>query len=233
MKVEIYSDVACPWCYIGKERFERALGAYPGGDAVEVTYRPFQLDPGAPGDAVPLLDYLGRRFGPGAESKIGPVVSAAREEGLTIDFGSAQAANTLGAHRLMWLAEREDGAGVQRALAEALFEAHFGRGWDIGDPEVLAGLAAEVGMDRERARAYLASDEGRIEVEREIEESRRLGITAVPTFVFDGKYAVQGAQPASAFLRALEAVERETQASAGAEDGSCADGSCGVRPPLA
>lgn len=228
MKVEIYSDVACPWCYIGKERFERALGAYPAASAVEVTYRPFQLDPGAPTEAVPLLDYLAGRFGPGAASKIGPVVSSAREEGLTIDFERALAANTFGAHRLMWLAEREHGAGVQRALASALFEAHFSRGMDVGDAEVLAALAEEVGMDRERARAYLASDEGRVEVEREIEESRRLGITAVPTFVFEGKYAVQGAQPASAFLQALEAVERETSGS-GEESGSaesCADGSC-------
>ncbi|HEX8358723.1 MAG TPA: DsbA family oxidoreductase [Longimicrobium sp.] len=209
MKVEIYSDVACPWCYIGKRRFERALAEYPGADDVEVVYRPYQLDPGASATARPLMRALGEKFGPGAASMAGNVAAAARGEGITMDFERALAANTLGAHRLLRLAEREHGAKVQHALAEALFAAHFTHGADIGDPGVLAGIAASAGMDPARVRAYLASDEGLAEVREEIRAARQIGVTAVPTFVFERKYGVQGAQPVAAFLQTLEAVARE------------------------
>ena len=219
MKVEIYSDIACPWCYIGKRRFERALAAYPG--EVEVVYRPYQLDPAAPSTARPLTEALAEKFGSRVAALTGSVTEAARGDGITMDFGRALAANTLAAHRLLRLAEHEYGPAVQRALAEALFDAHFSRGADIGDPAVLAGLAAGAGIDEGRASAYLASDEGLAEVQEEIGHARQLGITAVPTFVFDGKYGVQGAQPPSAFLQALEAVALVTSAADGCEDGSC------------
>jgi predicted DsbA family dithiol-disulfide isomerase len=209
MKVEIYSDVACPWCYIGKRRFERALAEFPGAAEVEVVYRPYQLDPGASSTARPLMQALGEKFGPGAAAMAGNVAATARGEGITMDFERALAANTLAAHRLLRLAEQEYGARVQHAVAEALFEAHFARGADIGDPEVLAGLAESAGMDPERARAYLASDEGLAEVREDIRSAREIGVTAVPTFVFEGKYGVQGAQPVAAFLQTLEAVARE------------------------
>lgn len=230
MKVEIYSDVACPWCYVGKARFERALGAFPEAEAVEVVYRPYQLDPGAPGRAVPMLEYLERRFGAGARAMADRVSETARGEGLAMDYDRGLAVNTLDAHRLMRLAEREGGPGVQRALAARLFRAHFSEGLDVGDREVLARLAEEEGLDGRRVREYLASDEGAREVREEIDGARRLGITAVPTFVFDGKYAVQGAQPTSTFLQALETVAREAAESGGGAtgDGSCADGSCAV-----
>ncbi|MBD0321398.1 MAG: DsbA family oxidoreductase [Gemmatimonadetes bacterium] len=228
MKVEIYSDVACPWCYIGKRRFERALAAFPGAGEVEVVYRPYQLDPGASATARPLTEALAEKFGPGAVSKMGTVVDAAREEGITMDFQRALAANTLAAHRLLRLAEREYGAAVQHALAEALFEAHFARGADIGDPQVLAALASEAGVDAARAAAFLASDEGVAEVKAEIRDARQIGVTAVPTFVFEGRYGVQGAQPASAFLQTLEAVARETAGAATPAADGCADGACEV-----
>lgn len=230
MKVEIYSDVACPWCYIGKRRFERALTAYPGAEGVEVVYRPYQLDPGAPTPGVPMREYLTRRFGPGSAGMADRVVETARGEGLTMDYDRGLAANTLDAHRLMHLAEREYGPAAQRALAERLFAAHFAEGEDVGDAMILARIAEEAGMDATRARDYLASDEGRDEVQSEIAAAQRLGITAVPTFVFEGKYAVQGAQPTSAFLQALETVARETSARAAGEGdgGSCSDGSCAV-----
>lgn len=227
MKVEIYSDVACPWCYIGKRRFEQALAAFPGGDEVEVVYRPYQLDPAAPATARPLTEALAEKFGPGAASKMSSVVDAARAEGITMDFGRALAANTLAAHRLLRLAEHEYGRVAQHALAESLFEAHFARGADIGDPEVLAGLASAAGMDAARAAAYLASGEGVAEVKAEIRDARQLGVSAVPTFVFEGRYGVQGAQPASAFLQTLEAVARETAGTPAPADG-CADGACEV-----
>lgn len=209
MKVEIYSDVACPWCYIGEARFERALAAFPGAEEVEVVYRPYQLDPAAPAEAEPMLEYLERRFGANARAMAGRVAENARGEGLVMDYDRGLAVNTLDAHRLLWLAEREHGPEVQRAVATGLFEAHFSRGSDVGDPEVLAGIAAAAGMDAGRVREYLASDEGAREVREEIAGAQRLGITAVPTFVFEEKYAVQGAQPTSAFLQALETVARE------------------------
>src|SRR5690606_3791511 len=117
--------------------------------------------------------------------------------------------NTFTAHRLLRLAEREYGAPVQRALAEKLFASHFSEGGDVSDHELLTSLAESVGMDPERVRTYLATGEGEAETRVEIEEARRLGITAVPTFVFEGKWAVQGAQPASMFLQALEQVAAE------------------------
>ena len=229
MKVEIYSDVACPWCYIGKARFERALAAFPGGAGVEVVYRPYQLDPSAPAQAEPMLEYLERRFGANARAMAGRVVETARSEGLVMDYDRGLAANTLNAHRLMRLAEREHGAETQRAVAEKLFEAHFSSGRDVNDPEVLAEIAGTAGMDPQRVRELLASGEGTGEVREEIAAAQRLGVTAVPTFVFDGKYAVQGAQPTSAFLQALETVARESGPNGrGESDGSCADGACAV-----
>ncbi|MEX2582822.1 MAG: DsbA family oxidoreductase [Gemmatimonadota bacterium] len=206
MKVEIYSDVACPWCYIGERRFARALEEFRADEDVEVVYRPYQLDPRAPTPGVPMLDYLERRFGPGAAGMVDRVVETARAEGLTMDYEHGIAANTLDAHRLMNLAWVEQGPQAQRQLAERLFEAHFADGADIADPDVLVDLATSVGMDADRVRDYLVTGHGRDEVRQEIERAQRLGISAVPTFVFDGRYAVQGAQSAAVFRQALETV---------------------------
>ena len=210
MKIEIYSDVACPWCYIGKARFERALAAFTRADGVNVVYRPYQLDPDAPRDAVPMFDYLERRFGPGGRRMADRVIQEAKREGLEMDYDRGLAANTLDAHRLLRLAERESGAAVQRAVADALFSAHFSEGRDVGDAEVLTEIAARAGMDAQRVRDYLGGGEARAEVLAEIEQARGLGITAVPTFVLDGTYAVQGAQPTATFLSVLEEVSRAT-----------------------
>lgn len=229
MKIEIYSDVACPWCYIGQVRFERALRAFPQADQVEVSYRPYQLDPAAPEPSVPMMQSLERRFGPQARAMVDRVAENARTEGVQMDFDRALAANTLDAHRLMERAGSEYGAEVQRDLAEALFRAHFTEGRDVASPETLIELAAAAGMDATRTRDFLESGEGRREVTEQIEQARRLGITSVPTFVFDGKYAVQGAQPTSTFLQALEQVAQERgNGKATGGNGSCADGACDV-----
>lgn len=212
MKVEIYSDVACPWCYIGKRRFDQALAAFPGAADVEVVYRPYQLDPSAPGKGYPLMERLEKKFGPRAPAMMERVTEAGRGEGIDMRFAEALAANTLHAHRLMRLAEHEYGGGVQHALAEQLFDAHFTRGIDIGDHEALTELAMAAGMDRARVSAYLASDEGLEGTRTEIREAQEIGISAVPTFVFDGRYAIQGGQPAPVLLQALETVARESAA---------------------
>jgi predicted DsbA family dithiol-disulfide isomerase len=238
MKVEIYSDVVCPWCYIGERRFERALAAFPGARDVEVVFRPYQLDPTTPETAIPTMQYLARRFGRPVEGMLGQVTAAAAGEGITIDFDRALAVNTRTAHRLLRLAEREYGAAVQHALVNALFDAHFSRGGNVGDHAQLTELAERAGMDAERVRAYLASDEGAAELEAEFAEARALGIKAVPTFVFDGQFMVEGGQPASTFLQVLEEVQQRAAAErvdpaseSGDESGDetdCADGVCAV-----
>jgi predicted DsbA family dithiol-disulfide isomerase len=230
MRVEIYSDVVCPWCYIGERRFARALADLPDAGEVEVVYRPFQLDPNAPAAAVPLAEYLEKRFGPRVAGMHGQVDAAGAGEGITFDWDRALAVNTRTAHRLVRLAEREYGAEVQRALVERLFDLHFTRGGDVSDPEQLADEAAAVGMDRARARAHLGSDEGVRELEAEFEAARRIGVRAVPTFVFDGSWAVEGAQPTARFAEALAELSREKAPAGGADGGeACADGACEVR----
>jgi predicted DsbA family dithiol-disulfide isomerase len=228
MKIEIYSDVACPWCYIGERRFQRALAAFPGGDRLEVVYRSYQLDPAAPEEPAPMTEYLRRKFGENVEGVQQQVAGAARGEGIRMDFSNGVIVNTLTAHRLLRLAEHEHGATVQRALAEKLFEAYFERGADVSDHGLLAGLAAEVGMDEARVRGYLGSDEGLEETRADLAGAVERGVRAVPTFVFDGRYAVEGAQPSSTFLKVLEEVAAlaAQERAPGSGDPTCADGSC-------
>jgi len=205
VKVDIWSDVVCPWCYIGKRRFEAALRRFPAAADVTVTFRAFQLDPGAPpGAATPVREVYERKFGPGqADGMIERVTTMAADEGLTFDMDRALRANTLLAHRLLWLAGER---GVQDALKERLLRAYFSEGRNVGDPDTLADLAAECGLDREAVLGFLASDAGRAEVAGDLTEALELGITAVPTYVFDGRWSVPGAQDPDTFLRVLERV---------------------------
>jgi len=206
MKVEIYSDVVCPWCYIGERRFERALGTFPGGRDIEVVFRPFQLDPAAPATGTPIAQYLAKRFGRPADGMLARVTEAAASEGIAMDWDRAIAVNTRTAHRLLRLAEHEYGPAVQHALMEKLFDAHFSQGGNVADHAQLTALAVSVGMDAERVRTYLDSNEGAAELAAEFDHARQRGVQAVPTFVFDGQYVVQGGHPASVFLRVLEEV---------------------------
>jgi predicted DsbA family dithiol-disulfide isomerase len=206
MKVEIYSDVACPWCYIGTVRFERALAAFEGRDDVEVSFRPFQLSPDTPTEAQPLYDYYDQKFGPQFRSRHADVVAVAAEEGLDFRFDHALAVNTFTAHRLLWLTDREYGPTVQRAVKAALLRAYFTDGRDVGDTETLVGLATEAGVDPDLGRKWQTGDEGTEETAAAIQYAQRLGIQAVPTFVFDGRYAVQGAQGTDVFSSALAEV---------------------------
>ena len=209
MKVEIYSDISCPWCYIGEKRFAAALASF-GDEEVEVVFRPYQLDPGAPTSPRPLVSALREKFGANAPQMLTRVTEAARGEGIEMRWDAAIAVNTLTAHRLLRLALRDYGADVQRALAERLFDAHFTRGGDVGDAALLTELAVAVGMDRERTHSYLASSEGLTETQEEIGEARQLGVRAVPTFVFEGQYLVEGGQPSEVFSNVLREVGRLT-----------------------
>lgn len=228
MKIDVYSDIVCPWCYIGERRLDTALTIFGKSENVEVTFRPYQLDPGAPETATPLVPHMEKRFGPRAGAMLRQVGSAAAGEGITMNWDAALSGNTRNAHRLLQLARAEYGPAVARALVGRLFDLHFTRGGDVVDHAQLTEEAVAAGMDRARVDAYLASNEGEQELTAAFEQARKRGITAVPTFVFNDTYAVQGAQPASALLEVLEKVAAEEEAAAGAtsEAGSCADGVC-------
>jgi predicted DsbA family dithiol-disulfide isomerase len=224
--VEIYSDVVCPWCYIGKRRFERALAEFEGRDDVEVVWRPYQLDPRAPAQPTPALDGYARKFG-GPEQALritSQMTEVGRAEDLELDFTQAQRANTFDAHRLLWLAERE---GDQDAVKEALLAAYFTEGRDVSDLDELVAIGAAAGLEAERVRSMLTSDEGRAEVQAELRTAVERGITAVPTFVFEGQWAVPGAQDPDTMLMVLRRVkERLGAAVTVPATDTCADDAC-------
>jgi predicted DsbA family dithiol-disulfide isomerase len=214
VEIEIYSDVVCPWCYLGKARLEAALVSY--GGEVTLRWRPFQLDPHTPRAAVPLLNWLGERFGGvhRARQVMAHVTELAEAEGLHLDFDRALIANTFDAHRLLWYADQPEavvfGAGpdTQPELAGLLYKAHFTSGLDIGSADVLVELAEQVGLEGERVHRLLASTEGIADVRALIAQAHDLGITSVPTFVFAGKYGVTGAQEAPVLRQFLAEVTR-------------------------
>ena len=207
MKIEIWSDVVCPWCYIGKRRLEHALEKFEHADEVEITWRSFQLDPSAPeGKAIPLTEYLTKRFGAQSAQMTDRVIGIARTEGLEFDYGKALSVNTFHLHRLLHLAAS---LGAGDAAKERLLRAYFIEGADLSDPGILAGLMKEVGVDPDRTRQVLDSDEYADAVRADIAEARALGASGVPFFVIDRKYGVSGAQPTEVFLRALNTAFSE------------------------
>lgn len=204
--VEIWSDVVCPWCYIGKRRFERAVAQLDGEIDLDVSYRPYQLDPRAsPGKSQPVFDAYVKKFGgpQQAQMLIDRVTATAAEEGLEFRMDRALRANTLLAHRLLWWAEQPECPAEQGALKERLLQAYFVDGIDVGDPEALADLAAEVGLDRDVTLGFLNGEGGRAEVARYLEQAADSGISAVPTFVVNGQWAIPGAQDTDTFVNVL------------------------------
>ncbi|MEO7371464.1 MAG: DsbA family oxidoreductase [Ilumatobacteraceae bacterium] len=204
--VEIWSDVVCPWCYIGKRRFEAALAEVADEIEVEIVFRPYQLDATAsPGKSGPVIDAYAKKFGgyERAQEIIDHVTSVAAESGLEFRLDRALRANTLLAHRVLWFAES---TGHQIALKERLLHAYFIDGLDVGDPDVLADCAADVGLDHDQVRAFLDSDRGLDEVRHEMQSAAEMEITAVPTYVFDGKWMVPGAQEPETFAQVLRSV---------------------------
>jgi len=199
MRIDIWSDVVCPWCAIGMARFERALAQFDGD--VDVRLHPFQLDPEAPIPGVPARERYAAKFGADASAILARVTDAAAEEGLRFDFDRALTANTLDAHRAIAFARP---LGKDREFERRLFAAYFAEGLDVSDRAVLAELGGEIGLDREALAAYLESDAGVDELRRELDAAFEAGISAVPTFVFEEEYAVPGAVDTPTFLRMLE-----------------------------
>jgi predicted DsbA family dithiol-disulfide isomerase len=211
MQVEIWSDVVCPWCYIGKRRFERALEEFPHTDEVTVTYRSFELDPGAPAErAGSHTEHLARTYGitvERAEQMHTHMTEVAAADGIEFRFDLLRGGNTFDAHRLLHLARAH---GRQLELKELLLRATFTEGQPVADKDVLVRIAGEAGIPTEEAQAMLASDAYSDDVRADEQQAARYGITGVPFFVVDGKYGVSGAQPSDALLQVLERAYAES-----------------------
>lgn len=207
MHVEIYSDMVCPWCFIGKRRWEQAIETAGYANHVEVTWQPFQLNPTMPKSGMDRRTYLEAKFGgPEARRAIEERLAKAGEpDGIAFAFDRiARTPNTFEAHRLMWFAQQHK---KQDDLAEGLFHAYFSEGCDIGDGQTLVDIAAEIGLDRDTTRQFLASDQGVEEVRAEEAAGHRIGIRAVPYFVLNGTSTISGAQPPDIFVSALQKAE--------------------------
>lgn len=234
MKIEIWSDVACPWCYIGKRRFEAALAEFPHRESVDVTWRSYQLDPGLPEhyDGTELK-YLSRIKGMAQEQvaqMFEHVTAQAKGEGLTYRFDQVVVANSFTAHRLIHLAAQH---GQQDAAKERLLSDHFEHGKDIGSPEYLTELGLALGINADEVAELFTTDKYADDVRLDFEEARALGITGVPFFVIDRKFGLSGAQPAEMFTAALNQAWQETNplvlVNAAAVDGeACGPDGCAV-----
>jgi predicted DsbA family dithiol-disulfide isomerase len=226
LKVEIWSDVVCPWCYIGKRRFEAAVRHFP--HPVELVWKSFQLDPSATSSpAGGHVEHLARKYGrtlEQAQQMVDDVTAQAASEGLDYRLDIARSGNTLDAHRLLHLARA---AGVQDALKERLDRAYFTEGQPVDDQLTLTDLAVEVGLPEAEVRDVLGSDRFTDDVHRDIAEARALGITGVPFFVIDRRYGVSGAQPAELLLQALHQAWQDAEVVL-PEACACEDDACAV-----
>ena len=235
MQVEIWSDVVCPWCAIGKRRFEAALARFEHRDEVTVRWRSFELDPSAPREREgTLVEHLAAKYGTTsdqAQAMITRMTGTAAEEGWEFHLEQAHGGSTVDAHRLIHLAADR---GVQDAVKERLLRAYLTEGERIGDPATLARVVAEAGLDGTEAADVLASDRYLDAVRADQAQARAYGITGVPFFVVDAAYGVSGAQPADALLDVLRtawtaAHPLQVVTPAGGDaDASCADGTCAV-----
>jgi len=205
MKVEVWSDVMCPFCYLGKRRFAGALARFADRDDVEVIFRSFQLNPSLETDPdISVTQYLAREKGLDervAEQMNDRVARMSRQDGPIYNFDDVVVANTFDAHRLIHFARAR---GRQDQVVERLFSAYFTEGKNVDDRETLIELAREIGLDSNEVASALESDAYTDEVNADVEEARQLGINGVPFFVFDRKYAVSGAQESEVFEQALE-----------------------------
>ena len=205
MKIDVFSDTVCPWCYIGKRRLERAL-AEPGAPGADISWRPFQLNPAMPEGGMDRAEYLAWKFGGAGAARrtYGAVREAAEAESLPIRLDAiTRTPNTLASHRLIHYAA---GRGAENAVVDALFHAYFVEGVDIGDTAALAAIAASAGLDASAARAWLDSGEdGALLADRD-RRAREMGVRGVPFFIVAGRYAVSGAHEPEIFRRVFAAA---------------------------
>jgi predicted DsbA family dithiol-disulfide isomerase len=213
MKVEIWSDVVCPFCYIGKRRFEEALAKFGGKEEVEIEWKSFQLNPQTVSNPnISSHQNLANHKGISVEQATdmaNQVTEMASNVGLSFDFDKAVVANTFNAHRLLHFSKAH---GKQNELKERLLKAYFEKGENIDDKASLITIAEEVGLDKQAVQDFLNSDELAMEVKADIHEAQSLSIHGVPFFVFNRKYGISGAQPVEAFLQTLEKARQHSPA---------------------
>ena len=232
LRIDIWSDIACPWCYIGKRRLEQALAGFPHAAEVEIVWRSFELDPSAPRVRDSTQSYAERLAAKyrtpvlQAQAMIDRMVETAAKDGLDFRFDRARSGNTFDAHRLLHLAHER---GLQDALKERLFRAYLTEGQAIGEHDVLAQLAREVGLDDAEVREVLDGDRWAREVRADEALARELEISGVPFFVLGGQLGVSGAQPVEVLRGALDRAWRELAAPAietVAEGAACGPDGC-------
>jgi predicted DsbA family dithiol-disulfide isomerase len=235
MLVEIWSDIVCPWCYIGKRRFETALGQFEHAGDVEVRWRSFELDPHAPfRRSGTMAEHLAVKYGTTVEEaalRLEDMDRVAGKEGLTFDLARTQGGNTFAAHRLIHLGYHND-ARTGAALKEALLHAYFTELRPISEPDVLKEIGVKAGLDPDEVDGLLDGDRFAGEVRRDEVEAAGLGCTGVPFFVVDRAFAVTGAQDPDTFLavlrRAWDRSHPALETVEGARDGVCSDDGCAV-----
>lgn len=238
IEIEIWSDIACPWCYIGKRRFSRALANFEHREHVQVTWRSYELQPDAahshehPGASERDLLVRHKGMAPDAvDGMLAQVTSVAAGEGLHYDFDSVVPANTFDAHRLVHIAAASGDTGQVDRLVEALMSAHFERGLAVDDTEVLVAIAVEAGLDADAVRTALGAGDGTAEVRADEATARSLGANGVPFFVADRRVAVSGAQRTEVFTQLLtqawDAAQPLVQLGDASAD-ACDDDSCAV-----
>jgi predicted DsbA family dithiol-disulfide isomerase len=225
IRIDVVSDVVCPWCYIGKRRLEKAIDSLNHQYDFDVHYHPFELNPTIPAQGLNQKEYLSNKFG--GESRYNQitqhVTSVAASEGLEFNFSKQGVSpNTRLAHRIIHLAED---AGVQKAAVEALFKAYFTDGLDLSNKENLIAVATQAGLNKDAVMELLKSDDREAEVIAAEQEMQRHGITGVPFYIINSKYGVSGAQPSTTFVEAFKQIGREFAASA-AESCNVEEGSC-------
>ncbi|WP_425062716.1 DsbA family oxidoreductase [Pyruvatibacter mobilis] len=215
MFIDVVSDTVCPWCYIGKKRFDTARTERPDIE-MEVRWRPFQLDPTIPPEGVDRREYLEAKFGKNRSREVGDAIREAGEDaGISFAFDKIdRSPNTFDSHRLIrWSAS----AGCQNEIVDILFRRYFEDGEDIGDRKVLVDAAQEAGMDHELVAYLLLHNKDAELVAKEANQAREMGISGVPTFLFQGAYAVMGAQEVTGYLRAIDKVQAKLSEQASAQ----------------
>ncbi|WP_068598974.1 DsbA family oxidoreductase [Vaginella massiliensis] len=205
MKIEIWSDVMCPFCYIGKRHFEEALSKFDNQNQLEIEWKSFLLDPTIPANSTEnQIDYLVQRKGMSREqvaTMLANITQMAKDAGLNFDFEKIITANSTQAHRLIQFAKTK---GLADELKERLFEAYFTDGKNIADPKILTELGVEIGLDKEELQNAFDDEIYLYQMKQDIQEAQNIGVRGVPFFVFDRKYGISGAQPAEVFLETLE-----------------------------
>jgi predicted DsbA family dithiol-disulfide isomerase len=214
IRIDVVSDVVCPWCYIGKRRLEKAIKYTQSSDNVqvenvEIVYHPFQLDPSVPLEGIDFQTYMENRFGSNFVDKFRQVEQAAQTEGLEFDFSNLpKAINTFTLHRILTVAERD---GIQSEVKESLMKAYFVDKIDLTKDSVLIEILAKNGWSADKTTQIIHSEIATDEVKEEMNYYRQLGVSGVPFFIFNQKYAISGAQPVEVFAEIIEKVAKELE----------------------